>query len=206
MALATIKTCSKCKQETSFSCFCKSSIQKSSLNPSCKECNKGRHRKYRAENKEKISLWHKQYRKDNPEKCRSDSNKSYAKNKNKVQARQKKYRQDNKEKESLRHKSHYEKNKHNPEFLHKQRGHFLKRHYGITIQDYDDIYIEQGGRCAVCGTHQSKLDRSLAVDHCHSTKIVRGLLCHKCNIGIGCFNDDVNLFKNVVKYLEKDGE
>ena len=44
--------------------------------------------------------------------------------------------------------------------------------------------------------------KRLAVDHCHKTGKIRGLLCTKCNIGLGYFNDDVILLKNSIRYLE----
>ncbi len=85
----------------------------------------------------------------------------------------------------------------------------VRRHryadFGITIEDYDDMYIQQGGCCATCGIHQSELDSRLAVDHCHDTSVVRGLLCKRCNQGIGLFNDDTELFGNIIKYLERKG-
>ena len=83
-----------------------------------------------------------------------------------------------------------------------------KRHlrvkFGLTIQDYDDMYIEQGGCCAICGVHQSETQKRLCIDHNHETGNVRGLLCDRCNTSIGKFNDDINLLRNAIKYLEGD--
>ena len=91
--------------------------------------------------------------------------KFYAKNKKEILAKMKVRRDSNKGKEQIRHKRQYERNKHKPEFLRKQRESFLKRHYNITIEEYDSMYIEQGGRCAICGIHQSKISRRLEIDH-----------------------------------------
>lgn len=129
--------------------------------------------------------------------------KSYIKNKDKIKARQKKYRDNNKEEGRKRNKKLYESKRCNPEFKRKMRESFLKRHYGISIQDYDGMYIEQGGRCAICGVHQSKLTRRLEIDHCHETLLVRGLLCHNCNVGLGHFNNDIDLLENVIQYLKE---
>ncbi len=77
--------------------------------------------------------------------------------------------------------------------------------YGITIQEYDSMYIEQGGCCAICGIHQSKLKRRLCVDHCHESNKIRGLLCINCNKGLGHFYDDLTFLHNAILYLKQDG-
>ena len=137
------------------------------------------------------------------EKKRINKAKYYAKHRESILAKMKVHRDNNKEEEQIRHKKQYEKNKHKPEFLRKQRESFLKRHYNITIEEYDSMYIEQGGRCAICGIHQSKINRRLEIDHCHETRIVRGLLCHKCNVGLGHFDDNIDILENVLAYLRR---
>jgi hypothetical protein len=57
-------------------------------------------------------------------------------------------------------------------------------HY-FTLQDYNRIYQIQGGCCKMCGKHQTALSSILVVDHDHSTKLFRGLLCSPCNISLG---------------------
>lgn len=79
----------------------------------------------------------------------------------------------------------------------------LNRYYNLTEQGYSDILSKQDMGCAICGAEKSdSLHRRLSVDHCHKTEKVRGLLCTKCNNGIGNFNDDIILLKNAIKYLE----
>ncbi|MHA2351443.1 MAG: endonuclease VII domain-containing protein [Candidatus Thorarchaeota archaeon] len=56
--------------------------------------------------------------------------------------------------------------------------------YGISAEEYDAMYELQGGCCAICGRHQSKMRRSLHIDHNHATGHVRGLLCGNCNPGL----------------------
>lgn len=78
--------------------------------------------------------------------------------------------------------------------------------YGITVQDYNRMYSEQEGCCAICGVHvlDMKDDKTfLSVDHCHSTGQVRGLLCDSCNLGLGKFYDDVERLNRAIEYLEK---
>jgi Autographiviridae endonuclease VII len=76
--------------------------------------------------------------------------------------------------------------------------------YGMTIEDYEVMLKKQGGRCALCRRKAGK--RRLAVDHCHRTNRVRGLLCAPCNMGIGCFGDDPDLLGRVIAYLTYDLE
>lgn len=60
----------------------------------------------------------------------------------------------------------------------------LKTRYGIGIEKYEEMLIAQDGRCGVCGV-QATNDRNLDVDHNHSTGEIRGLLCSRCNYGVG---------------------
>lgn len=77
----------------------------------------------------------------------------------------------------------------------------LKQKFGIEPEDYDLMYIDQDGRCEICGIHQSELPKKLAVDHDHSTGQVRGLLCQKCNSAIGLLKEDPILVTRVLTYL-----
>ena len=76
----------------------------------------------------------------------------------------------------------------------------LKKNYGITIDDYDQMLEDQNGGCAIC-SRPNKHGRRLCVDHDHSTGRVRGLLCDRCNAVIGYMYDDVKLFERITKYL-----
>ncbi len=76
---------------------------------------------------------------------------------------------------------------------------YLKRKYGISLDEYEELLRTQQGVCAIC---RAKENRSLAVDHDHKTGRVRGLLCTNCNQGLGKFRDDVDLLYASVLYLE----
>lgn len=73
--------------------------------------------------------------------------------------------------------------------------------YGITPEDYDEMYSKQEGKCAICKSHQLSLKKKLCVDHCHKTGKVRGLLCNNCNLGLGSFKDDKIILETAIKYL-----
>lgn len=81
------------------------------------------------------------------------------------------------------------------------RKYALKHKYGITVEQYDAMLARQKGKCGLCGK-KPKPDKRLAVDHCHRTGKVRGLLCHCCNNGLGCFNDNTDLMLLAVAYVE----
>lgn len=78
------------------------------------------------------------------------------------------------------------------------RDNHIKRRYGISRADYDALFARQGGLCAIC-RKPSKL--RLCVDHCHVTGMIRGLLCRKCNAGLGCLGEDQRALVAALAYL-----
>ncbi len=77
----------------------------------------------------------------------------------------------------------------------------LKR-YGITKLDYDILMLRQNFKCPICKQVLSDDEwRGTAIDHCHSTGKVRGILHNKCNIGLGHFDDDVAKLQAAIEYL-----
>ena len=76
----------------------------------------------------------------------------------------------------------------------------LVREFGITLAEYDEMFDAQAGVCALCGKPES-LNRRLAVDHCHDTGQVRGLLCFKCNTAIGALGDNEAAIAAAIIYL-----
>jgi len=80
----------------------------------------------------------------------------------------------------------------------------LKHKYGIDEQEYARLFEAQGGKCAICGEPPGK--KPLAVDHDHETGVVRGLLCHRCNTGIGNFRDEPALLLKAAAFLSQTME
>ena len=76
----------------------------------------------------------------------------------------------------------------------------LRRRYRMTVAEYDDRLAAQGGVCAVCGGDKGDVP-NFHVDHCHRTGAVRGLLCSRCNRGLGFFGDDTKLMASAISYL-----
>ncbi len=84
-----------------------------------------------------------------------------------------------------------------------RRNHELIRTYGIDIIQYNNLFEAQGGCCGICSRHQSELKRPLDVDHDHNTGAIRGLLCSKCNTGVGLFHDRTYLLSRALNYLQR---
>jgi hypothetical protein len=80
-----------------------------------------------------------------------------------------------------------------------RRQHDLKRKYGISPDEYKALLHQQNGECLICGSTGGS--RRLAVDHCHSTGLVRGLLCTSCNQGLGFFKDEISLLRRAIDYV-----
>lgn len=125
----------------------------------------------------------------------------YLDNKDNILKYQKKYSENNpkvKKYHSDYYKEWYKKNKHYV------RKHHLKNSYNVTIEEYNTLFEKQNGCCAICGKHQSEFILPLFVEHCHKTGKVRGLMCNKCNVGIGCFEDNPIIINNALKYINKN--
>lgn len=80
--------------------------------------------------------------------------------------------------------------------------------YGVPYSTYKELLVRQNNLCAICHKPEKSVRlgkvRPLFLDHCHETKRIRGLLCHRCNIAIGQLDDNVSYLKNAIKYLQGD--
>lgn len=79
----------------------------------------------------------------------------------------------------------------------------LKLEYNLTLEQYNEMLTQQDNKCAICG-NVNNLQRLMCVDHDHVTGKIRGLLCNRCNLGLGSFTDDVELLKKAINYLENN--
>jgi hypothetical protein len=82
-----------------------------------------------------------------------------------------------------------------------RRNYDYMRKYGITIQDYNNMYNALNGKCEICNTYHKKL----FVDHDHKTGKIRGLLCDLCNRGLGFFKDNIESLDNAIRYISIEG-
>lgn len=171
------KLCSKCKQVKPDDEFYPS--QRTQGWARCKTC----FRSYYSteESRKRVKAWNRKWYKKN----RAHANKMANK-----------WRSDNRE--------HYRKwqSEYGKANRRKFREYNLKRNYGITVDDYEQMLKDQDGHCACCtSTKGCGRTNALHVDHCHLSNTVRGLLCADCNLMIGKLRDSVGVAINMAGYL-----
>src|SRR3990170_3087451 len=86
----------------------------------------------------------------------------------------------------------------NPE---RYRDQYLRAEFGISLAEYNALFEDQGGVCAICKTSTEKV---LVVDHNHQTGVVRGLLCSGCNAGLGQFKDNPERMIRAAHYINQE--
>ena len=121
--------------------------------------------------------------------------------KSRAHAAKKRWSLKNKEKRSAYRKKHYLENR--DKYLDLERDRAYQNRYGISIQDYDMMFAEQGGKCLICKADKACKTgrfRFFSVDHCHTTGAVRGLLCTKCNGALGWYEAYA---PEILKYLNR---
>lgn len=89
--------------------------------------------------------------------------------------------------------------------LDKERASQFKYRYGVTKEAFDSMWEDQDGKCCICQEDLSLELRGYAIDHNHETGQVRGLLCNKCNTGLGLFMDNPDFLNRAEGYLRERG-
>ena len=180
----TMKTCTKCKTEKDLTEFYRAVAFPDGLDYSCKACTTERNRLWRKKNRESDRIYTRNY---------------YAKNREKFRERDRIYKRENRDKIRITERKYYWKNKEKVDA--RNRARFLRQYYNLPIEKYEEMYKAQNGACAICKDINTS-GRKLAVDHNHNTGVIRGLLCSRCNLGIGQFKDDEDLLKIASDYIE----
>lgn len=88
-----------------------------------------------------------------------------------------------------------------PCYEQRQRPGRIKRKYGITVDEYDALMSKQVGRCPIC-----KQATDLVIDHCHRSGKVRALLCDRCNRLLGVADDDIQLLRSAIAFLNQHSQ
>jgi len=173
-----MQVCTKCKVEKEDTSFWKSKYKKSGFSSWCRQCTSF----YRThgDGKEKVSAYNKSYN---------------------AKIAQHKYKKSDKGKSKLKQQDEKRKGSFSRKLW--VRSNNLKRLYGITLEQYSALVSSQNSKCAICGVEFPDA-LSGHVDHCHSTGIIRGILCGKCNAAIGLFSDNTTFLQNAIYYLESN--
>lgn len=192
------KTCSCCGTTKSLSDFY---VWKGSPVAMCKSCTRQKRKAYREQNRDRIAI---------------QKRESSIRNKDKIAKYQKAWRLANAERLRAWNREYHQKHppkKRTPEqnrryYRAYHRSIHLQKKFGITEADYDAMIVSQNGKCAICGTTnpRGKGHTRFHVDHCHQTGVVRGLLCSRCNLGLGAFLDDIAILQKAIEYLSVKGK
>lgn len=174
-----MKKCSKCLADKSVENYSKCRSSKDGLQYTCKDCQKIKWKNYysRDDKKEFLKIKAQNYYRDNKDKINND--------KDKLKERSDKYRKNRPSERVV------------ADNLRKRREHLYKK-YGLTIEEYNEMFLSQSGRCSICNKES---DKTLVVDHCHKTGKVRSLLCNKCNLTLGYVSDDTQILNKMINYL-----
>jgi hypothetical protein len=177
-----MRTCTVCRESKPLAEFSPFKYGRDGLKPACKPCSNERQRIYRARHTGK------------ERKC-ADCGSPFTASSSLTYCRPCRNRRDR--------EYHRNRRLSDPEAarLAKKDKH-LRHQYGITLAEYNDMLAAQGGGCAICGAERSVDGRTLAVDHCHATGRVRGLLCARCNYALGLIDDRPELLRRAAVYLE----
>lgn len=145
-----------------------------------------RTRQWHIKNADKVKEKRKQWYIENKIKANERSHSWYIKNVDKVNEYNRQWRARNPEKAKLSH-----------------RKSCLKRNYEITIEEYNQLWKLQNGLCSICNLPEKNKINCLVVDHNHTTGKIRGLLCNKCNTGLGMFEENYINIVNASNYINK---
>ena len=178
------RKCTTCKEEQELSEFRKDRSRKDGIHPTCNTCNKKIQRTWYQNNKKK---------------AQNEAKKRHAENKDQINSKRRQQRKDNPEKYREESKAY---NKANPHIARESSW----RRAGIkdmTVVRYNQMFEDQKGLCALCERPQEQFKRRFAIDHNHDTGKARGLLCDRCNTGLGKMNDSINQLEKAIKYLKQ---
>jgi len=197
------KVCSVCRIYKQDSDFYKDNQKKDGLTYRCKLCCAVDAKKYRTDNREKVNSKTNEYKRNNADKIRI-SNKIYRENNiEKERKRTMKHRKENIEKYNAY------ANEYRASHPVEIRAYRLKKDFGMSVNEYEQMLEKQGGVCAICKQAETRIHCitkkviRFCVDHDHKTGKIRGLLCTRCNLMIGHVNDNAPLLREAADYIDR---
>lgn len=212
-----MRICRKCELEKPLDEFGKNRQRADGYFLDCKLCIKeyraAKYKEHQETNRERS----RNYRKNNSEAVRERDKARKERDREAVTARSKRYYDANAEVLREKKRAEYQENgeelrgrvktwkENNPEKRHEiERRAYLKKKYNITPEEYEHRLAQQGGVCACCGGDTpGGNSRYFHIDHCHQTEAIRGILCSRCNTGIGSLGDTAVGVRKALEYLER---
>lgn len=161
------------------------------------EVARARRRQYREANRERIRIGKKDWAQRNRARLNAQARARYAADPSKARENGRAWAAANKEKRAASNRRWY--------CPKRRRAKHLKQRFGVTLEQWDALFEVQGRKCATCPRTEAKWH----TDHCHKTGRLRGILCHKCNLLLGYAEDNCDVLRSAINYLEikpLDGE
>jgi hypothetical protein len=197
-----LKTCCTCKKDLPEDSYTQGEWSKVSTKR-CRSCVKIKNEKTSSRNKQAKAEYQKRYWQENKERLKVENTKRYRANKEKYRPARERWLIENRDRINAEHSANKEKHSY---ISWVQR---LRRVYGITVEDYDAMLSAQNFSCFICKTtdpgavgNRDSGRKVFAVDHCHESGKIRGLLCHRCNKGLGHFLDDRENLMRAADYIK----
>ena len=128
----------------------------------------------------------------------------YASHRDRFRAKNDLYHKNHKDQDRAYNRAYYEMHKNDYGRRRRCYGRYISHNYGLTLEQFDKMLVEQCGSCAICELPMMSY-KDPAVDHCHITGKVRGLLHDRCNLGLGQFQDDAAVLRKAIEYLARRG-
>jgi hypothetical protein len=213
------KVCVRCKIERPLAQFVRGKARRDGHTNRCLECERARKRAnpghhpvrdrsayaqvyYRA-NREKYAARSLAWAQAHPEKRRDYSRSWSQPNPERAAAIQRDYRERHPEKVREKQRNYRVNNREKVSAKARvvDRWRKLKDKYGIQRHEWELLFSKQGNACAICDAKEPGVGW-WCTDHCHGTGTIRGIRCHKCNLGIGHLNDDPKIIRRALTYLE----
>lgn len=179
-----MKRCPKCGVDKPKAEFYKSSQTKSGIAVYCKDCSRGLRKRFYYDNRSWAIQQSREWRKQNPEKLNAQGRDWRARNRERARATRAAWAENNRDKR-----------------LEHSKAAAWKYRYGLNRTEYKQFFVDHGSKCAICST-----EKNLVIDHCHESGRLRGVLCRKCNLAIGHFDDDPKRIESAIKFLEKHND
>lgn len=199
----SLKGCCRCKLDKDEPAYSPAEWEKS-VSRRCRECIRAKNKATIAKSPEKLAERNRKYYEENREAVREAQRARYVTNREVYNANSKAYNETNRVEISLK------RSLNKDSLSYKSWVHRLRRVYGLTPDDYARMLEEQSYGCAICGTDSpgnvggpTAARKVFAVDHCHTSGKVRGLLCHHCNRGLGLFRDNPTALRLAAEYVRE---